>query len=214
MLSTLEMSIKEPQVVGNQLSWQDASNAAAAKGGRLPTIAEVRTYLNFNTAWNKDMWWPVSDSVNEWVSVGNGHPQGKLHSPTWGKPAWGLSSGQHGHRDVYAIVLPGTTTQEQAVNHLFNQFRSFKRVCPSCAPSHREIFYKRLTPVGASSLDHLFFLSSFSKSIYLLIRFLTPMACALLTFFFVSFESLFFSKSAYLVMHVSNRHDKTQNIEC
>jgi hypothetical protein len=137
-------------VPANQLSWQAATDMAAAKGGRLLTHAECRAFINWHFWYNKDLWWPVSDGHNEWCSVGNHHHPGLPHA-VWGKPGWGLESGNHGHRDNFAIVTVGTTTHEQAVNQLIGKYGIFKRVCPSCAPSHREIFYKRLTAVGSFS---------------------------------------------------------------
>jgi hypothetical protein len=52
------------------LSWQQSNISAAQHGGRLPTLAELVTFLN-GSPYSQDLWWPVSDYINAWASVGS-----------------------------------------------------------------------------------------------------------------------------------------------
>jgi hypothetical protein len=50
---------------------------------RLPSTLEVQRYLtSLSSPWKplypEDVWWPVSDAPNYWVSVGNNDPATRL----------------------------------------------------------------------------------------------------------------------------------------
>ena len=66
---------------------------------RLPYKTEVQEELKKNGNRplypDRDMWWPVSDARNTWVSVGNYDPErrlGRTHNELYGPPKWGEES--------------------------------------------------------------------------------------------------------------------------
>jgi len=98
------------------LSWADSVARARAAGNdaRLPTHAEVRKYISDRgnqPLYNRDVWWPVIDSPNAWVSVGNLEPQirlGNRHEKLGGPPGWGPTNQYYLFRNAMAIAIPNT----------------------------------------------------------------------------------------------------------
>jgi hypothetical protein len=98
------------------LSWINSVTRARAAGNdaRLPTHAEVRKYIadrGNQPLYNRDVWWPVIDSPNAWVSVGNYDTHvrlGNRHEHLGGPPGWGPTSQHFAFRTVMAIAMPNT----------------------------------------------------------------------------------------------------------
>jgi hypothetical protein len=104
--------------------WQEAYDEAAAAGRRLPTVAELRAYINSNpsvfTQFNGlDRWTPVVNpgvaNTKDWVQIGSGgHPRGISHVQDTnnlhgiGYPSWGDST-THGFAQVYTEVFDACT---------------------------------------------------------------------------------------------------------
>jgi hypothetical protein len=115
-----------PQVVfrtdESPWGWQEAYDEATAAGRRLPTIAELRAYINSNpsafTQFNGlDRWTPVVNpgvaNTKDWAQIGNYWPPGISHfqdlpSPWKGYPPWG-DSGTGAHAQVYTEVFDTCT---------------------------------------------------------------------------------------------------------
>ena len=95
----------------SRLTWSQSRDVAAGKDGRLPTHAEVRAHLerHGNTPiFEVDMWWPVGNSENKWVSVGNYEPGirlGREHGELFGPPSWGTTNDHHGFRSTLAVLV-------------------------------------------------------------------------------------------------------------
>jgi hypothetical protein len=98
-------------------SWADsiAQAKAVAKDARLPTQAELRKYIadrGNQPLYNRDVWWPVIDSPNAWVAVGNYDPQvrlGNRHEQCCGgPPGWGPTNQFAPYRNLIAIMVPRT----------------------------------------------------------------------------------------------------------
>jgi hypothetical protein len=96
-------------------SWADsvAQAKAVAKDARLPTQAEVRKYIadrGNQPLYNRDVWWPVSDSPNAWVAVGNYDPRvrlGNRHEQCCGgPPGWGPTNQFGPYRTLIAVMVP------------------------------------------------------------------------------------------------------------
>jgi phage tail protein X len=91
--------------------WQEAYDEAAAAGRRLPTVAELRAYINSNpsafTQFNGlDRWTPVVNpdlsNTKDFIQIGNSHhARGNIHTPY---PSWGDSS-SYEFQKVYTEVL-------------------------------------------------------------------------------------------------------------
>ena len=98
-------------------SWADsvAQAKAVAKDARLPTQAELRKYIadhGNQPLYNKDVWWPVIDSPNAWVAVGNYDPRvrlGNRHEQCCGgPPGWGPTNQFGAYRTLMAVMVPRT----------------------------------------------------------------------------------------------------------
>lgn len=98
-------------------SWADsvAQAKAAGKDARLPTQAELRKYIadrGNQPLYNRDVWWPVIDSPNAWVAVGNYDPRvrlGNRHEQCCGgPPGWGPTNQFGPYRTLMAIMMPRT----------------------------------------------------------------------------------------------------------
>ena len=95
-------------------SWADAEAQARAAGNdaRLPTHAEVRKYIadrGERPLFDRDVWWPVIDSPNAWVSVGNYDPRvrlGNRHENLGGPPGWGTTNQFHQFRTSMGVMVP------------------------------------------------------------------------------------------------------------
>ncbi len=91
-------------------SWADATAQAQAADTRLPTHDEVRRHLAEHKGkplFAMDIWWPVGDAPNAWVSVGNYDPVvrlGNLHEHLGGPPGWGTTNEYHSFRSKIAFV--------------------------------------------------------------------------------------------------------------
>jgi hypothetical protein len=118
------------------LSWDDAVAHATAigQGSRLPLHEEVRNYIVMNgtpSLFAKDMWWPVSDAPNAWVSVGNCDTPSRLgnrHDALFGPPGWGTTREFADYRTTMGVMVrsaltliitktPGTLAWGAAVEH-------------------------------------------------------------------------------------------------
>ena len=94
-------------------SWADsmAQAKAVGNGARLPTHDEVRKYIadrGQKPLFAKDIWWPVADSPNAWVSVGNAEPQvrlGNRHEKLGGPPGWGTTNQFYSFRTSVGIMV-------------------------------------------------------------------------------------------------------------
>ena len=76
------------------LSYQLSRSFAEERGCRLPLKAEVEAYIlehGNQPLFQEDIWWPVADGDNHWVSVGNTDPANRLG---------------HNHQEVAGLV-PG-----------------------------------------------------------------------------------------------------------
>jgi len=98
-------------------SWADsvAQAKAVAKDARLPTQAELRKYIaerGNQPLYNRDVWWPVIDSPNAWVAVGNYDPRvrlGNRHEQCCGgPPGWGPTNQFGPYRTLIAVMVPNT----------------------------------------------------------------------------------------------------------
>lgn len=95
-------------------SWADATAQAnaAGNGARLPTQDEVRNYIadrGQQPLFAKDIWWPVADYPNAWVSVGNAEPQvrlGNRHEILGYPPGWGTTNQFYSFRTSVGIIVP------------------------------------------------------------------------------------------------------------
>ena len=118
------------------LSWDDAVAHATAtgQGARLPLHEEVRNFIVMNEKrplFAKDMWWPVSDAPNAWVSVGNYDTPARLgnrHDALFGPPVWGTTREFADYRTTMGVMMrsaltlvvtktPGTLAWGDAVQH-------------------------------------------------------------------------------------------------
>ncbi len=96
------------------MSWTDAMAHARAAviGARLPTHDEVRQHIadhDKQALFDKDVWWPVSDAPNAWVSVGNYDSSvrlGNRHDALFGPPAWGTTNDHADFRTSMGIMVP------------------------------------------------------------------------------------------------------------
>jgi hypothetical protein len=94
------------------MKYSDCVAYAESEGTRLPTIAEVRQELDRNGGkplfGQEDMWWPVSDAKDTWVSVGNYESDdrlGRTHDEICGvPPPWSEEDRNVAERSVIAIV--------------------------------------------------------------------------------------------------------------
>jgi hypothetical protein len=111
-----ELSVTNP-MRGDRLSdtWDQARDNARIwdSDSRLPTHAEVRKYIasrGNRPLFDEDMWWPVIDSPNAWVSVGNNDPSvrlGKRHEQCCGgPPGWGTTNQYFPFRSSVAVMRP------------------------------------------------------------------------------------------------------------
>eukprot|EP00597_Dinobryon_sp_UTEXLB2267_P014000 CAMPEP_0170113840 /NCGR_PEP_ID=MMETSP0020_2-20130122/10240_1 /TAXON_ID=98059 /ORGANISM="Dinobryon sp., Strain UTEXLB2267" /LENGTH=504 /DNA_ID=CAMNT_0010340497 /DNA_START=1 /DNA_END=1516 /DNA_ORIENTATION=- len=103
------------------MKYSDCVAYAESKGTRLPTIAEVRQELGRNGGkplfQKEDMWWPVSDAKDTWVSVGNYDPDirlGNTHNEMFGVPPWSEEDGYVAERSVIAIVRSKKNDDEES----------------------------------------------------------------------------------------------------
>ena len=99
------------QATGGCLSYIECVELAKSCHARLPTVAEVREEIKKNNNRplydDRDMWWPVSDAPNTWVSVGVYESQKRLgytHNDMFGPPGWGEQSQHVAERELIAIV--------------------------------------------------------------------------------------------------------------
>ena len=99
------------QATGGHLDYQACVALAEQCKARLPTKAEVQKEIENNGNRplypDRDMWWPVSDAHNTWVSVGNFDPErrlGRTHNELYGPPEWGEESRLVTEREFMAIV--------------------------------------------------------------------------------------------------------------
>jgi hypothetical protein len=81
---------------GSNTTYTNSLRFAQSRGGRLPTIIEVIEYLASycnQPLFDEDVWWPVADGFNAWISVGSFNPSkrlGKTHFEMFNKnPDWG-----------------------------------------------------------------------------------------------------------------------------
>ena len=93
-------------------SWADSMAQAKAAGARLPTHDEVRKYIasrGQQPLYGKDVWWPVSDGSNVWVSVGNYDVRTRLgnrHDSMFGPPGWGPTNQYQPFRTSIGFIVP------------------------------------------------------------------------------------------------------------
>jgi hypothetical protein len=94
------------------LSYQDLAALAGRMGGRLPSQAECISFSNdaYPSGYmaDFDLWLPILDSDNDWISLGNYDPltrYKKTHKELFGPPVWGTDSGTfHPWRVIVAVV--------------------------------------------------------------------------------------------------------------
>ena len=104
-------SVFKVEVNDGKLNYDQCKALAEDHGGRLPTQAEVDKHLislGFKPLFDQDMWWPVSDGDNNWVSVGNYDPVNRLgrsHYELFGPPGWGPKNDYVSERTKIAIVV-------------------------------------------------------------------------------------------------------------
>lgn len=95
---------------GGTLGYSGCKVLAESCNARLPTIDEVRAELargDNQPLFEQDMWWPVSDAPDTWISVGNYDPStrlGRTHNELFGVPAWNESDTYLAERLVIATV--------------------------------------------------------------------------------------------------------------
>lgn len=82
------------------VTWQQASDHAAGKGGRLLTLAEGQLLLRTGGAVfpGRDVWVAVTtaDGGKDWMQAGSGrHEPGTSHVQVAGYPSWGDSAGDY-----------------------------------------------------------------------------------------------------------------------
>jgi len=103
--------IQTISIPGGGLSWTQSVAKAAELGGRLPTHAEIRALIaskGQKPLFSQDMWWPISDRTNDWVSVGSHEWQRRLgnsHTTMFGPPGWGSTSGYNGFRTTLGVMM-------------------------------------------------------------------------------------------------------------
>lgn len=81
------------------MTWEEGLAFASARGKRLPRQAEVAADLRATPIVTHDLWIPVLDARNEWVSVGNRIDRlGRTHTQAIGAPpTWSVN---HDHPHV------------------------------------------------------------------------------------------------------------------
>lgn len=92
------------------LGYSGCAALAEGRNCRLPTLAEVRDAIakgGNEPLFDQDMWWPVSDAPDTWISVGNYEPWtrlGNTHNELFGVPHWNEDSTFLDERTVIAAV--------------------------------------------------------------------------------------------------------------
>jgi len=144
--------------LGNSMApnWKECKQMAKALGGRLPKKSELNELLKDGPLWTEDMWIPVEDEHNGWVSCGNfdtAHRLGKLHSECCGGlPGWGEDNSVqtyrrfiavHGHFHVFWRPTTGTLSHEQSIGYAKNHGGEL----PTVEEIRGEVFHNRGRPL-------------------------------------------------------------------
>jgi hypothetical protein len=105
--------LKRHDTYYGDLSYSECVDYAKSKGSDLPSVAQVLQEIARHGGVplfpHEDMWWPVSDAPDTWISVGSYDHEvrlGKTHNELFGIPEWSQSSRNISEREVIAIVRP------------------------------------------------------------------------------------------------------------
>jgi len=122
-----KMVVKAPSLIGlpthGTVPWSQAASFAKANNCTLPTKAQVILYLRRCgdvPLFNSDVWTPIADEENSWISVGNCDPTvrlGKTHKQLFGEPGWGQSTDAFPFRQIM-LVIPKTSKPAKLANPL------------------------------------------------------------------------------------------------
>jgi hypothetical protein len=149
--------------VPGTLGWHAANQYALSHGSRLPTKEEVSRAIQANYGqplFGQDIWVPVSDAADTWVSVGNFDPAnrlGKTHNELFGAPEWSNDGAQHGFRSFIALVPTSNIVFIQTPGtHGFSAAQSFAASIgarlPSTAEAKAAVFANNYQPLFAQDI--------------------------------------------------------------